>query len=32
MPPMKPRNVARKHVAKKLKVMETTSHEVSHLV
>jgi hypothetical protein len=30
-PPRKPRNVARKHVAKKLKVMETTSQEVSHL-
>jgi hypothetical protein len=30
-PPRKPRNVARKRVAKKLKVMETTSQEVSHL-
>jgi hypothetical protein len=30
-PPRKPRNVARKRVAKKLKVTETTSHEVSHL-
>jgi hypothetical protein len=30
-PPRKPRNVARKHVAKKLKVMETTSQEVGHL-
>jgi hypothetical protein len=30
-PPRKPRNVARKHVAKKLKVTETTSQEVSHL-
>jgi hypothetical protein len=30
-PPRKPRNVARKRVAKKLKVMETTSREVSHL-
>jgi hypothetical protein len=30
-PPRKPRNVARKHVAKKLKVSETTSQEVSHL-
>jgi hypothetical protein len=30
-PPMKPRNVARKRVAKKLKVMETTSREVIHL-
>jgi hypothetical protein len=28
-PPRRPRNVARKHVAKKLKVTETTSHEVS---
>jgi hypothetical protein len=31
-PPRKPRNVARKRVAKKLKVTKTTSHEVSHLV
>jgi hypothetical protein len=30
-PPKKPRNVARKRVAKKLKVTETTSQEVSHL-
>jgi hypothetical protein len=30
-PPRKPRNVARKHVAKKLKVTETTSQEVIHL-
>jgi hypothetical protein len=30
-PPRKPRNVARKHVAKKLKVSETTSQEVSCL-
>jgi hypothetical protein len=30
-PPRKPRNVARKRVAKKLKVTETTSREVSHL-
>jgi hypothetical protein len=30
-PPRRPRNVARKHVAKKLKVMETTSLEVSFL-
>jgi hypothetical protein len=30
-PPRKPRNVARKHVAKKLKVTETMSQEVSHL-
>jgi hypothetical protein len=30
-PPRKPRNVARKHVAKKLKVMETTSQEVSSM-
>jgi hypothetical protein len=30
-PPRKPRNVARKHVAKKLKVTETTSQEVSSL-
>jgi hypothetical protein len=29
--PRKPRNVARKRVAKKLKVTETTSREVSHL-
>jgi hypothetical protein len=28
-PPRKPRNVARKRVAKKLKVTETTYHEVS---
>jgi hypothetical protein len=28
-PPRRPHNVARKHVAKKLKVTETTSHEVS---
>jgi hypothetical protein len=28
-PPRKPRNVARKRVAKKLKVIETTSQEVS---
>jgi hypothetical protein len=27
----KPRNVVRKHVAKKLKVTETTTHEVSSL-
>jgi hypothetical protein len=31
MPPRKPRNVARKHVAKKLKVSETNSQEVSCL-
>jgi hypothetical protein len=30
-PPRKPRNVALKHVAKKLKVTETTSQEVCHL-
>jgi hypothetical protein len=30
-PLRKPRNVARKHVAKKLKVMETTSQEVSSM-
>jgi hypothetical protein len=30
-PPRKPRNVSRKRVAKKLKVTETTSREVSHL-
>jgi hypothetical protein len=30
-PPRMPRNVARKRVAKKLKVTETTSREVSHL-
>jgi hypothetical protein len=30
-PPRKPRNVARKHVAKKLKVIVTTSQEVSSL-
>jgi hypothetical protein len=29
VPPRKPRNVARKRVAKKLKVTETTSQEVS---
>jgi hypothetical protein len=29
MPPRRPRNVARKRVAKKLKVTETTSQEVS---
>jgi hypothetical protein len=29
--PRRPRNVARKRVAKKLKVTETTSQEVSHL-
>jgi hypothetical protein len=29
--PRKPRNVARKHVAKQLKVTETTSQEVSRL-
>jgi hypothetical protein len=29
MPPRRPRNVARKCVAKKLKVTETTSKEVS---
>jgi hypothetical protein len=28
-PPRRPHNVARKRVAKKLKVIETTSHEVS---
>jgi hypothetical protein len=28
-PPRRPRNVAHKHVAKKLKVTETTSQEVS---
>jgi hypothetical protein len=28
-PPRRPRNVARKHVAKKLKVTETTSQEVN---
>jgi hypothetical protein len=28
-PPRRPRNVVRKRVAKKLKVIETTSHEVS---
>jgi hypothetical protein len=28
-PPRRPRNVARKRVAKKLKVTETTAHEVS---
>jgi hypothetical protein len=28
-PPRRPRNVARKHVAKKMKVTETTSQEVS---
>jgi hypothetical protein len=31
VPPRKPRNVARKRVAKKLKVTKTTSQEVSHL-
>jgi hypothetical protein len=30
-PPRKPRNPARKHVSKKLKVSETTPQEVSHL-
>jgi hypothetical protein len=30
-PPRRPRNAARKHMAKKLKVMETTSQEVSRL-
>jgi hypothetical protein len=30
-PPRKPHNVSRKRVAKKLKVTETTSPEVSHL-
>jgi hypothetical protein len=30
-PPRKPRNMARKRVAKKLKVTETTSQEVSFL-
>jgi hypothetical protein len=30
-PPRRPRNAARKRVAKKLKVTETTSQEVSHL-
>jgi hypothetical protein len=30
-PPKKPRNVAHKRVAKKLKVTETTSQEVCHL-
>jgi hypothetical protein len=30
-PPRRPHNAARKHVAKKLKVTETTSQEVSHL-
>jgi hypothetical protein len=30
-PPRRPRNVARKRVAKKLKVTKTTSQEVSHL-
>jgi hypothetical protein len=29
VPPRRPRNVARKRVAKKLKVTETTSQEVS---
>jgi hypothetical protein len=29
-PPRRPRNVSRKRVAKKLKVTETTSQEVSH--
>jgi hypothetical protein len=31
MPPKKPRNVALKRVAKKLKITETTSPEVSFL-
>jgi hypothetical protein len=31
VPPRKPHNMARKHVAKKLKVTETTSQEVSFL-
>jgi hypothetical protein len=31
VPPRKPRNVDRKHVAKKLKVLETTSQEVGRL-
>jgi hypothetical protein len=31
VPPRKPRNVARKHMAKKLKVTETTSQEVSSM-
>jgi hypothetical protein len=30
-PPRRPRNVARKRVTKKLKVMETTSQEVNFL-
>jgi hypothetical protein len=30
-PPRRPRNVARKRVAKKLKITETTSQEVSRL-
>jgi hypothetical protein len=30
-PPKKPRNVARKRVAKKLKVTKTTSQEVSRI-
>jgi hypothetical protein len=30
-PPRKPRNVARKRIAKKLKVTEATAHEVSSL-
>jgi hypothetical protein len=30
-PPRRPRNPARKRMAKKLKVTETTSQEVSHL-
>jgi hypothetical protein len=30
-PPRRPRNASRKRVAKKLKVTETTSREVSHL-
>jgi hypothetical protein len=29
VPPRRPRNVARKHVAKKLKVTETSAHELS---
>jgi hypothetical protein len=31
VPPRRPRNVARKHIAKKVKVTETTSREVSSL-
>jgi hypothetical protein len=30
-PPRRPRNAARKHVAKEMKVTETTSQEVSRL-